>query len=1048
MRLVRLAPWSGWLLAVSLAHAGEFTFGNRTLRTPDGFEVELIAGPPLVDRPISVARDERGRLYATDSVGMTEKAEKQLAAKPHRIVRLEDVDGDGRYDRSTVFADRLMFPEGCLWHDGALYVAAPPEIWKFTDADDDGVADERSVWYDGKTLTGCANDLHGPYLGPDGWLYFCKGAFAEQRHTLPNGKPFVTRASHIFRARPDGSQFEPVLTGGMDNPVNVAFLSTGERFLSCTFFQFPAAGRRDGLIHAIYGGVYGKKHDSIYEHPQTGDVLPVLVHEGAAAPCGLTAGSDRLFGGQFQDHLFACYFNLHKVVHHELIPDGATFRTEDRDFVACDHPDFHPTDVFEDADGSLIVVDTGGWYKVCCPTSQLAKPDVLGAIYRVKRKGQPTLADPLGSQIAWDTLSAAELTALLADPRLFVQRRATAALRRLGADAAAPLARLLQTHPDSAVRRRAVWAGPTENLSTALRNPDRSVRHAAVHLAAVQRAAKVQNQLLSLVTDDDPVLSRAAAEAVGRIGADLGQPDRLPAKAAVPALIRGLQWLGAPAPDESGAPSDPAQRIREHSLIYALIEIAAPQATAPLLASSDVITRRAALVALDQMDGGGLKPDQVIPLLEHEHATLRLTAAWIVGHHPEWGEALVAYFQKRLASPPSTAEEQRDLVAQLARLAKSPAIQQLLVDALRSAQQPAARELALRAMSDAGLTATPPAWLDALAQWLPTAEASALPSAILAARQWPLPKGGHAALKAALVTVGRRADVPRAQRLDALLAAGPLSAVDAELFRDLLTALAPDQPLGERSAAASVLGSAALVPEQQQALVGALRQVGPLELPKLLPVFERSPQEHLGQPLVAALRESSGVRGLRADLVKGLLAKYSSAVQEAGQPLLAELNASAAEQAAQLDALLPDVKTGDVRRGHEVFLGKKASCINCHTLGYQGGRLGPDLTNIGKVRNERDLLEAIIFPSASFVRGYEPVVVELEDGRIVTGIIARENREEIVLAIDHQKTQHIARADIAEIHPAQVSLMPQGMATVLTRQELMDLLAFLKSSER
>ena len=51
--------------------------------------------------------------------------------------------------------------------------------------------------------------------------------------------------------------------------------------------------------------------------------------------------------------------------------------------------DFHPTDVLEDADGSLLVVDTGGWYKLCCPTSQLHKPDVLGGVYRVRRQGAP-----------------------------------------------------------------------------------------------------------------------------------------------------------------------------------------------------------------------------------------------------------------------------------------------------------------------------------------------------------------------------------------------------------------------------------------------------------------------------------------------------------------------------------------------------------------------------------------------------------------------------------------------------------------------------------
>ena len=95
-------------------------------------------------------------------------------------MRLEDTDGDGRFDKRTVFADKMMFPEGTMWHDGSLYVAAPPSIWKLTDTDGDGVADQRVEWFQGKTLTGCANDLHGPYLGPDGWIYWCKGAFAEQ----------------------------------------------------------------------------------------------------------------------------------------------------------------------------------------------------------------------------------------------------------------------------------------------------------------------------------------------------------------------------------------------------------------------------------------------------------------------------------------------------------------------------------------------------------------------------------------------------------------------------------------------------------------------------------------------------------------------------------------------------------------------------------------------------------------------------------------------------------------------------------------------------
>src|SRR5438093_13415195 len=155
---------------------------EQALKVPDGFEVERVAGPPLVDRPIVADFDEQGRLYVADSSGSNLPLAQQVKNPTHRIVRLEDTDGDGKFDKATVFADKMMCPEGAMWHDGSLYVSAPPSIWKLTDTDGDGVADQRSEWFKGKTLTGCGNDLHGPYAGPDGWIYWCKGALAEQKY--------------------------------------------------------------------------------------------------------------------------------------------------------------------------------------------------------------------------------------------------------------------------------------------------------------------------------------------------------------------------------------------------------------------------------------------------------------------------------------------------------------------------------------------------------------------------------------------------------------------------------------------------------------------------------------------------------------------------------------------------------------------------------------------------------------------------------------------------------------------------------------------------
>src|SRR5205085_10418576 len=181
--------WMSGLFIVAAAQTAQFKFPNQTLTVPDGFEIELVAEPPLVDRPVSASFDEQGRLYVTDVSGSNEKPDKQLEEKPHRVMRLEDTDGDGKFDKAVVFADRMMFPEGCLWFNGSVYVSAPPSIWKLTDTNNDGVADVREEWHQGKTLTGCANDLHGPYLGQDGWIYWCKGASAEQRYEWPGRKP-------------------------------------------------------------------------------------------------------------------------------------------------------------------------------------------------------------------------------------------------------------------------------------------------------------------------------------------------------------------------------------------------------------------------------------------------------------------------------------------------------------------------------------------------------------------------------------------------------------------------------------------------------------------------------------------------------------------------------------------------------------------------------------------------------------------------------------------------------------------------------------------
>jgi putative membrane-bound dehydrogenase-like protein len=1025
----------------------------QTFTVPAGFEVERVAGPPLVDRPIVADFDDEGRLYVADSSGSNDKVEKQLADRPHRIVRLEDTNGDGRYDTSVVFADRMMLPEGTMWLDGSLYVAAPPSIWKLTDTNGDGVADLREEWFRGETLTGCANDLHGPYSGPDGWIYWTKGAFAQQTYERTGNQSLVTRAAHIFRRRPGDSTVEVVMTGGMDNPVDVAFTASGERILSATFLEHPQAGRRDALVHAIYGGVYGKPHGVLDGHKRTGDLMPVMCQLGPAVPAGLTRYASGVFGADYRDNFFAAMFNLRKVTRHVLTPDGATFTTRDSDFLVSDNRDFHPTDVVEDADGSLLVVDTGPWYKLCCPTSQLAKPEVLGAIYRVRRKGAPRPADPRGHKFRWDAMSPSDLAKLLDDPRPSVQRRALFLFSRMGAAAVAALADVVRRSPSPEARRNAVWAltridglQSREAARQGLGDRDESVRVAAAHSAGLLRDHAALPQLTGMVRSGRPAMQRAAAEALGRVGDARAVPDLIAAAAS------------------------PADRVLEHSLTYALIEIGDPTSIARAgLEAAASQSRRAALIALDQMDGSQLEPERIVPMLDSPDPVLKDTAWWIAARHPEWGGAVAGFFRTRLATRDVRAAEGDDLQQKLVPFAGSVPIQQLLADAATTGAPAGTQLTALRVMaasmsssvpSTARLKELPAVWAGALARALAIANDDLAAEVARVARAAPRGTAGFPDLRDALLRAARDRARPIEVRFAALTALGNAAPLDADLFELVRGSVSPASPTPHRAAALAVLDKARLDRDQLSALTPVLETAGPLELPRLLQVFggdagstqngrsepTSARDEALGLAVIAALGRSNARATMRAEVLHPLLERYPESVKKAGEALLASAHVDAAKQAQRLEELLAAAQGGDVARGQTVFNSGRAACLSCHAIGYIGGRIGPDLTRIGQVRGERDLLEAIVFPSASFARGYESVIVYRRSGQALSGVLRSDAPDEVIVFDAAGTETRIPRPDVADIQPGTVSLMPPGLGEILTRQELADLLAFLRAA--
>jgi len=215
--------------------------------------------------------------------------------------------------------------------------------------------------------------------------------------------------------------------------------------------------RIDCLVHWQHGGTYPHREQILNEWKETGEFLGPVHRFGHVAVSGTQRYRSGAMDASWRDDFLVTFFNSGKVVRVVLEPDGASYRAVQREFLACLNRDFHPTDVAEDADGSLIIVDTGGWFYRGCPTSQFAKPEVPGALYRVRRADAAKIDDPRGELIDWPKLSNASLAAFLADSRFAVRGRAIAECANRG-EPIVPVLRHAARDRDVSVRIDVVWA--------------------------------------------------------------------------------------------------------------------------------------------------------------------------------------------------------------------------------------------------------------------------------------------------------------------------------------------------------------------------------------------------------------------------------------------------------------------------------------------------------------------------------------------------------------------------------------------------------------
>jgi putative heme-binding domain-containing protein len=255
-----------------------------------------------------------------------------------------------------------------------------------------------------------------------------------------------------------------------------------------------------------------------------------------------------------------------------------------------------------------------------------------------------------------------------------------------------------------------------------------------------------------------------------------------------------------------------------------------------------------------------------------------------------------------------------------------------------------------------------------------------------------------------------------------------------------------DRPVQLRGLATEVLQKTKLSLPQLRRLAETVPNTGPMELRRVIEILVASNDPAIGRVLVESLKKCPSATSLRPDELQQQLAAFGDSVREQGEPVIASIRSENAALLDKLEAILTLTKEADVRNGQRIFDGQKASCSACHAAGYVGGRIGPGLMRIGRIRTERDLLESILFPSASFVQSYEPVTIVTTDGRVYNGLVKEESNDRLELQLDAQKTATIKVSDIEERREGTVSIMPAGLDKQLTLQELADLVAFLKSA--
>jgi quinoprotein glucose dehydrogenase len=1050
-------------------------------RKPDGWSISLFAAEPAFANPVALDIDSRGRVFICETFrqdrGVTDNRGhdntwlladlaamsvqdridfhkrllgdkiKEYTEHDDRIRMLEDTDKDGLSDRATVFAENFNKIEdgsgaGILVRGNQAYFTCIPKLWSLTDKDQDGVAESRTALHDGFGVRVAfrGHDMHGLIIGPDGRLYFSIGDRGYNVET-PNGKLFDPESGAVFRCELDGSNLE-VFATGLRNPQELAFDDQGYLF---TGDNNSDSGDKARWVNVMEGGDTGWRmmyqylpdrgpfnRDKIWEPFSANTPAYIIppIENISDGPSGLNCYPGTGLTGDYQNCFFLVDFrggpDRSGIRLIRTQPQGAFWKVE-----RSEQPIWKilATDAQWGPDGALWVCDwVDGWvgegkgrvyrfFENAAQESALVKEVQSLLTAGFDQLSNERLGQLLGHQDRRVRLESQWELAKRGDLEQFTQtliRSDATALSMLHATwGLGHVARVNATKRDAA----------SEVLGKALSNKDTHVRASAAKALADAGVDRFAAEIVNLINDKEAQVRYAAALAAGKLKLD-GFEDACALLAEAADTDPGLRHAGIMAlkgtQDVSrvvALKQHPSRSVRIAAVV-ALRKLA-DERIAEFLTDSDIGVQTEAARAMSD----------VVAL----HTTLPQLAS-LVGS--KLGSDALAYrvlnANFRIGSPAAA-----------------------MAIAAYAADKDNSEATRIEALDMLGTWSKPGELDRVMNRYLPLADRDATPAKAALQQHFAGILLGTSEIQTKAVEVAAAVGITGVS--DVLRGYTTNSANTDSLRVQALVGLVK---IEKDNAKADVLRALEDISPGLRAK--AIELFAKLEPSAALPAIEKS---MTSESMIERQAAWDAIASIETDAAKSIIANgLKSYIAGSLSPDLwlnvieaSEGRVSKAElakltefetQAAANDPLAQYrdcIFGGDVASGSKLFFTKtQLSCVRCHKVDATGGEVGPKLTDIGKHKDNRYLLEAIVNPDAKIAENFETVVLLTEDDDLITGILRKETDKAIELMDADGKTITVD-PEIVVSRKKGKSSMPADLIKHLSRRELRDLVAYLSS---